>query len=326
MTGEPRIGIVMPAYNADRFLRAALESILNQSEARWTCLVVDDGSTDDTAAIAAEAARVDPRFMLRTIANSGPCVARNVGLAQLPASVEFVTFMDADDVWQSDALRTLTDALDSEPGIIGAHGLGEFIDEAGSPFRIGEFAELGRSRITGRGGRLRQCAPTEPSTFDSVFTSSVVFPPGVVLLRRSVYDAIGGFDDESRLAEDWDVLIRAARLGELRFVDKVILGYRRHDANVGTYPGVAEACHRVRVKAYYSPDNNAEQRRLVAECWRAIQRDQVVSRVTMSWRSLRSRQLGAFSRHAIRALVATVRLVLRAPRPRHAARALRSPR
>ena len=183
-----------------------------------------------------------------------------------------VTFMDADDIWLPDTLEHLVTVLRDRPELVGVHGLGDFIDSDGQWVDRGEFAGVGRSRMGCRGGRPRPWPHDWPSCFETLLTRSVVFPPGLVLVRASVYREIGLYDDRTGADGDWDLLIRIARQGDLGTLDRVILGYRRHPGNMSTGRGVAEACRLARVKAFYDPQNNAEQRKLVADSWRAAQR------------------------------------------------------
>ncbi|MBD5371431.1 MAG: glycosyltransferase family 2 protein [Bacteroides sp.] len=99
------ISVVVPAWNAGEWLAEALESLQAQGEAFGECIVVDDGSTDSTPEIARMFAARDSRFRLVSIPNSGPSVARNVGLELVTGS--WLAFMDADDVWLPGAFDRL---------------------------------------------------------------------------------------------------------------------------------------------------------------------------------------------------------------------------
>ncbi|HXY90899.1 MAG TPA: glycosyltransferase [Acidimicrobiia bacterium] len=271
MQRTAEVGVVVPARNAERFLAATLASIRDQTFTDWVCVVVDDGSIDATAEAASAFCDDDDRFELLRQAWSGPCVARNNGMGRLCGRVHRLSFMDADDVWHGDALATLVDACERDPEALGAHGLGDFIDEDGHPLYPGTFAAFGRGRVGCRGGWPRPWEPQAPTTFENVMTVSILFPPGVMLADADAYSAVGPFDDSVRHAEDLDMVIRLTRLGHLAFVDRVILGYRRHDANLGMSAPVAQACARVRRKAYASPENSPRQREIARDAWRAAQ-------------------------------------------------------
>ena len=114
MTGgdRPSISVVIPAYNAARFLAATLESVLAQSYPVSECIVVDDGSVDSTADIVGE---FEARVTLVSQTNQGVAAARNRGV--LEATSELIAFCDADDVWRKDKLELQVQALAEDPGV-----------------------------------------------------------------------------------------------------------------------------------------------------------------------------------------------------------------
>jgi glycosyltransferase involved in cell wall biosynthesis len=270
MATPETVGIVIAAFNAEAFIRATLKSVRDQTFDAWTCVVVDDGSTDGTASIAREFAAADSRFSVLGVANGGHCAARNLAIEAHGADVWAITVMDADDVWLPDALDTLVGGLRARPDCIGAHALGEFIDASGRIVAGGEFSRLGRERWTGRSGRLRACPHERDTTFDVVATASTVFPPGLLLIRREIYARLGGYDPVS-VEGDWDLLLRATRHGPLAFVDQVVVHYRRHDANFGGRAEIALHTHMTLVRAFDSPLNSADHLETLRACWRARQ-------------------------------------------------------
>lgn len=109
------ITIVVPAFNAAPWIAECLDSILAQSFDDWQAIIVDDGSTDATADIAAEYARRDKRFRLLSRLNGGPSAARNTALDAV--TTEYVTFVDADDTLHPEALQRLMELADRHPDI-----------------------------------------------------------------------------------------------------------------------------------------------------------------------------------------------------------------
>ncbi len=271
---SPLISIVVAAYNVEPFIPRTLQSMLDQTLADWECVVVDDGSTDGTAAAVEAFAARDGRFRLVRQANTGPAGARNNGFGRTSKGSTFVAFMDSDDVWHADALATLAAAAEAMPGAVGAHGLADMIDAAGRPLLPGEFAEFGRRRIGIDRGRIIDWPIDRPTEFASVLHSSTVYPPGVLLGRRSEYERIGPSDENLPAAQDWDLLIRLARGGPIAFVNRVVLDYRRHGSNLSTQSvrrNVLETRY-LHHKTFNDPANTPEQKRLVAEGWRAFQK------------------------------------------------------
>lgn len=283
-----KVGVVVAAYQAERFLHTTLVSIASQSHASLRCVVVDDGSTDATFAIAREFADGDDRFSVVRQDNGGVKAARNHGYQLLGADVDAVTFMDADDVWLPGALARLVGSLQASPSAAGAHGLADYVDLDGQWIDRGEFASFGRQRLGCRGGRPNPWPTDRPTCFETVITQSILFPPGLVLIRRDVLEKIGLYDEVTGADGDWDLLIRVCRDGDLAFTDEVILAYRRHPGQMSTGAMNAEACRLARVKAFYSGENDERHRHLLTDSWRAAQ----VIDASVRWRRARDSGVG----------------------------------
>ncbi|MFD8262954.1 CDP-glycerol glycerophosphotransferase family protein [Streptomyces griseoluteus] len=122
----PRLSVIVPIYNVERYLPACLDSLAAQTFQDLEVLMVDDGSPDDSAAIAAEYAARDERFHLIRKENAGLGAARNTGIAHMSADAEYLTFVDSDDVIPPDAYRLMVSSL----------------DESGSDFATGNVFHL----------------------------------------------------------------------------------------------------------------------------------------------------------------------------------------
>ncbi|HVS85370.1 MAG TPA: glycosyltransferase [Gaiellaceae bacterium] len=316
MPAAPLISVVVPAFNAARFLGATLDSVVAQTEERWECVVVDDGSTDATVAVAEDRQARDPRIRVVRAAHHGPSHARNEGFRRIAAGSQFVTFMDADDVWLPHALATLLERLERSDRFVGSHGLAELIDAEGRRFAPGVYAERGRTRLGLAGRRLVRWPLDRPTTFDVLVNGNVLFPPGLLLARRRAYELAGPFDESLPVAEDWDMLIRLSRLGDLAFVDDVILEYRRHDANQGAQPSTPELAWRVRCIAFHSAENTAEQRRRARRGWRAYQVHLAAERLGAAGAALAHGRVLPAARHLARLPVYAWRYLRGYPLPR----------
>jgi len=213
------VAVVVPAHNAAAWLSAAIRSVLAQTLADWRLVVIDDGSTDTTAAIAAGFA--DPRIRLIRQANAGVSVARNRGAAAaLAAGARALLFLDADDFLAPDALARLAAALAEAPHAVAASGGFAPVTEDGAP--------AGRARRAESGDVLAR-----------LLTRNLFANGGQVLVQRSAALRVGGFRPELRFAEDWEYWVRLAALG--RFVAArgraPVLFVRRRAA--GAYLGAA---------------------------------------------------------------------------------------
>lgn len=273
MSAAPSISIVIPAHNAAPFLGATLESIRAQTVTDWECIIVDDGSTDTTAAIAQRYAELDPRIRTIRQGQTGASAARNRGFRETHPAAQFVAFMDSDDLWLPDALALLREELERYPDAPAAHGLAELIDEQGRPHEPGTFPEFGRGRLGCKNRQIVRWPETEPTTFATLVISNRVFPQGLLLIRPEYFRRVKGFDEEVRLVEDWDMLLRLSRLGDIRFVNRVILQYRRHCGNISneSYRANRDAARMMHHRIFFAAENDERQKQLLRTTWRAWQ-------------------------------------------------------
>lgn len=231
MRQSPAVSIVVPLYNSARFIAKTLQSIRGQTYTDWECVVMDDGSTDNSQEIARQVARHDERIVVHQQPNSGAAAARNNGFRLTDPRTRFVTFMDSDDLWEPRALELLIGALEAHPEMIGAHGVADLIDENDAPLNPGAFANgYCRNRLGFDGKQLRLWDASTPTNFNVLLLHGV-YPPGLVLTRRPAVEAVGGFDPAVWPMEDWQLLVRLSVMGDFVFSDEVILRYRRHSGN-----------------------------------------------------------------------------------------------
>lgn len=200
----PEVSVVLPVYDGARHLAESIESVLAQTYASVELIVVDDGSTDESARIADGYAASGVRVLRQE--NAGTAAARNAGI--LAARGGLVAHLDADDVWLPDGLRRRVEALLADESADVASGRIE-------PFFSPELRERDRAGLRPPPPLVAHVAPA-------------------MLLRRRAYDRVGLYDASLRAGQDLEWLLRAREAG-LRFVEIPDLVARRrlHDANKG---------------------------------------------------------------------------------------------
>jgi glycosyltransferase involved in cell wall biosynthesis len=209
-----RVSVVIPAYNAERFLREAIDSAIAQTVAPIEVIVVDDGSTDGTAEVLASCGGV-----VRSVRqeNGGVSSARNHG-ARLAVG-DAIAFLDADDVWHPQKLeRQLPHLEDARVGLVhcGVH----HVDEAGA---------ILASELDGMSGSVARDL--------LLLQRNVVVAVGsTALLPREVFELVGGFDEEMSTSADWDLAYRIATRWEIAFVAEPLASYRQHGAGMHLNP------------------------------------------------------------------------------------------
>jgi glycosyltransferase involved in cell wall biosynthesis len=231
------ISVLIPAYNAERFIDATLEGVKKQSISDWEAIVVDDGSTDGTLAAARRIAESDDRIRVYAQENRGQAGARNAAIAAMTIDTRYVIFLDADDVWEPDALKILRDALDANPRALAAHGYVRGIDEHGALTRQGELELQMRSRCAlTELGEKASLSLSDPTPYESFLINCCVVTPGCALIRREAIDRVGLFDLMAELPRsgltDWDYWLRLTRYEPIAFVDALVLNYRIHPGNL----------------------------------------------------------------------------------------------
>lgn len=206
MSGADRVvSVIVPVWNGEPFLAEALASIAAQAHAPLDIVVVDDGSSDGTAAVARRFG-AGVRYAYQD--NAGPAAAKNTGLAL--ARGELVTFLDADDLWPVDKLARQVARLAHDPGVDLVMGLTQVV-WASSETRAGWAA---------RGVVLPDTPVLGPCL-------------GSALIRRPVFERVGVFDPALRMGEDFDWFMRVKEAGvTVAVVDQVALIARRHASNM----------------------------------------------------------------------------------------------
>lgn len=312
---NPLVGIVIPAYNCERFIDLTLNSIQNQSYQNWHCVIVDDGSCDATPQMLDIYCRKDARFSVLHQKNSGVSGARNAGFSRLPPTCAYVTFMDNDDVWLSNALEKLVIAAMSHQETIGAHGLAEMIDEHGQVLQEGGFSGFGSKRVGLNCGRVAPWHVGLPTAFETLIFLNTVYPPGLLLLKKELYDIVGPWDESFAAVQDWDMLVRVSRHGSIHFVPDVIIHYRRHGINgSNNHRRNLLETRRLYHKIFFSPENSSEHRKIVREGWRAWQQKRISEKSSDALVALKRRDLKAAALSYCHILAHFIRLVRGYPR------------
>ena len=202
------VAVVIPTYNYGRFIGDAIRSVLDQTLPPSEIIVVDDGSTDETAAVV-EAFGDAVRYVRQD--NMGVCAARNRGVNE--STSELIAFLDADDTWEPTNLEKQVARFDAEIGLVHC-GMREFDSETG---------ETTRFYMDG----------AEEGVADNLLLwegSTIAGPGGAITVTRKAFDRVGGFDTRMKVGEDWDFCYRVARLFKIGFVAEPLVNYRNHKA------------------------------------------------------------------------------------------------
>jgi glycosyltransferase involved in cell wall biosynthesis len=207
----PRVSVVIPTYNHARWVAHAIQSVAAQRFRDLEIIVVDDGSTDDTARVVRDTG-VPLRYLPR--ANGGLPAARNTGIAAARGAL--VAFLDADDLWLPDKLSLQVPLLDARAEAALVYADAVLFDE-GARRPLGTHAD-------------RHAHPSGRILGALLFDNPIPSPTPVV--RRAALERAGGFDESLRACEDWDMWIRIARHAEVHCIDRPLAVYRLHGDNM----------------------------------------------------------------------------------------------
>ena len=222
-----RVSVITIFLNEERFLGEAIDSVLDQTYADWELLLVDDGSHDESSAIARRyAARFPEKIRYlehEDHRNCGMSASRNLGLSQ--AQGEFVAFIDADDVWLPHKLERQVGLLDAHPAAAMTYGRTEFWHSW-----TGQPDDQDKDYRLDLGVRPNTLA-TPPSLLLILLKNEDQFPaPSDILYRREVIDRVGGFHDEFKgMYEDVVLLTKICAEHPVFVADEHWFRYRQHE-------------------------------------------------------------------------------------------------
>jgi len=208
MKFTPLISVVIPAYNAEQFLDETLESVLSQTYENWECIIVNDGSTDNTESIAKKWCEKDARFRYFYKENSGASDTRNLGIKK--ARGEYIAFLDADDILTSDNLEVRINVLIEQNVDLVATKLQHFTDK---------LPKVSKNNARQDVLYYAKEGLTQLMAFNKV-------TPSTVLCKKSVMDEVGGFTWHKK-AEDLHCWLKVLFAGyKIYRIDETLLLYR----------------------------------------------------------------------------------------------------
>jgi glycosyltransferase involved in cell wall biosynthesis len=236
--------VVIPAYNAAAFLEETLAGVLAQSQRPLEVLVVDDGSTDGTGAIAERFG--SPVRCIRQ-ENRGLSEARNRGIREARGGL--IALLDADDLWLPAKLERQAALLEAEPRALAAFTLTDYIDAEGRVLR-------------------RSAAPRYPDLVRALLLHScVVGPPSAALIRREALDRVGLFDPRFSQCADWDMWLRLAEAGPIVYVEEPLVRYRVHASNMSRSIPLLERDTLAVLERFFVDHPEADYARLKNQCY-----------------------------------------------------------
>jgi len=227
----PKVSVIIPAYNAMTYLPTTLANLLEQTFTDFEVLVVDDGSSDNTAAWVSQIQ--DRRVQSIAQVNQGTCAARNTGIAL--AQGEYIAFLDADDLWHPTKLAKQVCYLDEHPEVGLVYTWTALIDPEGKP--------------TGRVFASR----AQGDVWQQLVQHNITESGSSSMVRRCCFETVGVFDTTLSHVGDWDMCLRIAARYSYGVIEEPLVYYRQYSNSMSkNWQRVEECFYKVLDKAFQS--------------------------------------------------------------------------
>ncbi|HEX7976114.1 MAG TPA: glycosyltransferase [Anaerolineales bacterium] len=254
---DPKVTVLLPSYNRAGLLPVALHSVFAQTYSDFELIVVDDGSTDDTASVVR--GFPDPRLRYLSQENRGISGALNAGLGL--ARGVYIARVDSDDRWLPDLLEREVAVLETRPDVGLVYSKAQAMDPQGQPL----------AQILGA-----------PEKFPGQTLKSILYGDFVctitAVVRRECLEQAGPFDENLKGNEDWDMWVRLARVCRFAYLDQVLANFRQHTGRTtgGQSPhfvDIAQGRFYLLDKAFSQPDLPPEARSIRPAAYRNAHMD-----------------------------------------------------
>lgn len=202
---EPLVSIIVPCYKQAHFLSEALQSVLEQTYSNWECMIVNDGSPDNTDLIAQQWLEKDKRFQYIYQQNRGLAAARNIGISKIKG--EFILPLDADDILHTDYLKLTVPVLQQNQSLAIVSCYSRFF-------------------VKGITNVVHELKPSGTNYRDLMFQNHLV---ATSLFRKKCWEEVGGYDESMKKGfEDWEFWLHVTKRGwEFQFVPVFLFYYRK---------------------------------------------------------------------------------------------------
>jgi glycosyltransferase involved in cell wall biosynthesis len=206
---DSKVSVVIPCFNSSKYIESTINSVLDQTYQSIEIILVDDGSTDKTYELLSKYKKWAVILRHPDGANRGQACSVNFGLSK--ASGQYISILNHDDLWREDNVQLQVTKLKNEPGVGLVYSNGYAIDENGK--HLYTIFPPDHKEENSYGKLLMQCYLPSPSAY---------------MIRRTAWDAVGGFDPKMALATDHDLVLRIGEVSKLAYISEHSWYYRIH--------------------------------------------------------------------------------------------------
>jgi len=241
----PRVSVIIPSYNREKFILRALNSVLQQTYRDFDIWVIDDGGSDNTGTLVKEKANSfsDIRINYIHTQNRGVAAARNSGIEK--SAGEWIALLDSDDEWRKEKLEKQMDFLNGNPGVSLIHTGEDWI-------RNGIHVNAPKAYRKYSGDVFERSLPL------------CMIGPSTVVFKRDLFEEIGGFDEKYPVCEDYDFWLKVTSLHQVGLIDEALtIKYGGHEDQLSTthvamdYWRVQSLCRIVQIRDLTPERKNA---------------------------------------------------------------------
>jgi len=211
MMSKPLISVVIPCYNAEKYIKETIESVLTQRFEEFELIIMNDGSTDLSEKIIQ--AFDDKRIRYFYQKNAGVSTARNEGIKK--SLGKYIAFLDADDLYLENNLSKKVEILESNPFVKLIHS---------AEIKFDTFTQKTIEIVKGKQGNVLEDLLS--------LSSNVIHSPSSVIVSKDTLDKLGGFDTHLSTSADWDMWVRLASLTGFAYIEEPLVKYRVHPAQM----------------------------------------------------------------------------------------------
>ncbi len=264
-----KVSIITPCYNSEKYVGRTIESVRAQTLSDWEHIIVDDGSTDSSAAVVERYLPQDRRLRLVRRVNSGCAQARNAGFRACSPDSQYLLFLDADDCLEPEMLEVVNRYLEVHPQVGMTHCSHQFIDAEDHVITEQDAGMTWSARRVPHGLGIRSLRADEPQTpFEAVFALAGIIP-SLAVFRRSIYESTPGWDEEMGIIyEDVSLYLHMALRSEVHYIPQKLVCYRIHPRQTSAVSEKFSAHERKLYAKWQRPDGlTREQQEQVEKAW-----------------------------------------------------------
>jgi glycosyltransferase involved in cell wall biosynthesis len=250
-----KVGVIIGTYNNVSYIFDTIKSVKGQHFNNWSCIIIDNGSIDDTVSIIKHSIENDSRFQFFQKDNEGPSAGRNYGYSKLPEDVEYVHFLDGDDLLKPDFLNQMVLYLEDnkDVGLLGCQY--DVIDENGAYVGPGYRSRFAPNSF----GFPRKLTDSEFNTpFETFFSATGQGPFG--LFRNSIFKLTSGYEIDFWSHEDSDIFCQMGLIAKVHYIPTRLYQKRVHADNLTFSPRASYEKFRNKWDLYVSDNRQVNDR------------------------------------------------------------------